>query len=187
MKVTIPSVSRVGLGSCHSLAVVGGSRPYIWGTDQQGCLGVNKGSLLFNHQETPVPLSYREDASGQWSPGVPQGQHIPLTEVAAGWKHSLGLTGDGRMYSWGWSGAVGGAGPFEAPGDFGAGQLGLGDDMDQWEPIQVCCVAYGARKVLDVRHHHVSGATSWRALQVAAGRNHSAAVIETPVDVDEEP
>jgi hypothetical protein len=50
---------------------------------------------------------------------------------------AAGVTADGRLFTWGWGGAVG-SGGFLSPGaDLGAGQLGHGDDWDQYDPKQV--------------------------------------------------
>ena len=93
-------------------------------------------------------------------------------QVAAGWKHSLGMANNGRVLAWGWGGAVGtssGLLPSESEG----GQLGTGSDFDAWEPVEVHNLAHGG-DVLSNDEYRMR----WRAVQVACGFQHSAAIVE---------
>lgn len=63
-----------------------------------------------------------------------------------------------------------------------AGQLGHGDDQDRWAPEPVLRLHTSRHRYLDLRAPHVKS-RPWRVLAAAAGRNHSAAVVELPLDV----
>ena len=91
-----------------------------------------------------------------------------------------GVNSDGRLFAWGWGGAVGGGGLVAGPSyDLGAGQLGLGDDMDQYEPQQVQRLLFGRNRFRDLRQS--MGGKPWHAIQVSCARNHTAVVIEMDV------
>lgn len=82
----------------------------------------------------------------------------------------------GRLYTWGWGGAVGAAGFMST--DLGAGQLGHGDEMDYHEPKQVQRLLMPRGKFRDLRQNLPGIDSSWQAVQVSCARNHSAAVVE---------
>jgi len=83
----------------------------------------------------------------------------------------------GELYSWGWGGSVGTATSFES-GRSSGGQLGLGNEFDYWAPTQVTDlqVSGGGETQPDLQQPEV--ASSWKALQVSCGFNHTAAIIE---------
>lgn len=44
--------------------------------------------------------------------------------------------------------------------------------------MQVVRLLYGRNRFIDLRQSSGAGARGWRAVQVSAGRNHSAAVVQ---------
>ena len=84
----------------------------------------------------------------------------------------MAITSDGTMHAWGWGGSVGGESLLSGSYRSNGGQLGLGHDLDCWQPTPVtkliCSNADGQHIV--VPH--------WRAVQASCGFNHSVAVIE---------
>ncbi|PNG89507.1 Protein pim1, partial [Tetrabaena socialis] len=90
-------VMSLALGQLHSLAVVGDGRVVAVGMDEHGSLGGGTAAVLSRRgAQQPVLV-----------PGLP-----PSRSVAVGWKHSMAVSVDGRLFSWGWSGAMG-AGTFQ--------------------------------------------------------------------------
>eukprot|EP00262_Sarcandra_glabra_P007883 TRINITY_DN20990_c0_g1_i1.p1 TRINITY_DN20990_c0_g1~~TRINITY_DN20990_c0_g1_i1.p1 ORF type:complete len:441 (+),score=87.48 TRINITY_DN20990_c0_g1_i1:226-1548(+) len=45
-----------------------------------------------------------------------------ISQISGGWRHSMALTSDGRLYGWGWN---------------KFGQVGVGDNVDHCSPVQV--------------------------------------------------
>jgi len=85
----------VSAGGCHSLALTAGGRVWSWGFGSRGMLGHG------NEQQQLLPKKV-EAFDGQ-----------RVVAVSAGAQHSLALTTDGSVWSW---------------GSGGFGQLGHGDD-----------------------------------------------------------
>jgi alpha-tubulin suppressor-like RCC1 family protein len=105
-------------------------------------------------------------------------------QAAAGLVYAaVGVTEQGRLYTWGWGGAVGSAGFSSA--DLGAGQLGHGDEMDYHEPKQVQRLLMARGKFRDLRQNIPGIDSSWQAVQVSCARNHTAAVVEVNVSPSE--
>ena len=46
----------------------------------------------------------------------------PVASVVGGWRHTVALTRSGRLYAWGWN---------------RFGQLGCGDIVDRWAPVEI--------------------------------------------------
>lgn len=165
--------SRVALGTAHSLAAGSHGPACTWGSDDGGgCLG----------QGFPwPPIASR----------APQRIGVRLRRVAAGWRHCAGADDDGRLYTWGWGGAVGAGGMVSRHADLGAGQLGHGDDCDVHEPKQVMRLTLSPATFRDLRQRHHQGAGAgadgglWRAREVSCGRNHTAAVVEVAATAGE--
>jgi hypothetical protein len=141
-----------------------------WGTDDSGSLGQG-----FKWPRPAAP--------------APEAVKVRLSAAAAGWRHCAGVDGDGRLFSWGWGGAVGGGGLTNPNEDLGAGQLGLGDNLDAHEPRQVHRLLIGRSGFRDLRQTVGPGGGLWRALEAACGRNHTAAVVEVqavdPIELSE--
>jgi alpha-tubulin suppressor-like RCC1 family protein len=76
-------ISAVQCGASHSMALTSAGRVYSWGKNTQGQCG--HGSV--DDQVKPAVIRRLEDCV--------------VVQLAAGWEHSLALTDEGRMYSWG--------------------------------------------------------------------------------------
>lgn len=87
----ISGVEQVAAGSYHSLAATSDGAAWAWGSERNGVLGNNTSSSMAR----PTPQRVL-NISG-------------VKTVAAGYEHSLALTGDGKVWGWGknWSGQVG--------------------------------------------------------------------------------
>ncbi|KYN06247.1 X-linked retinitis pigmentosa GTPase regulator like protein, partial [Cyphomyrmex costatus] len=114
MKIEVFSVS---CGHCHTLAVTNNGI-YAWGASQFGQLGVGK-VLQCSSPELITSLA----------------QEI-IIDAIAGQYHSVALTADGRIFTWGWG---------------VHGQLGHGNTDDKATPslvtallgVVVCCISAG--------------------------------------------
>jgi alpha-tubulin suppressor-like RCC1 family protein len=77
------SITSVVCGASHSLAITSKGQVYSWGKNSQGQNGV--GSM-----EDCLKPALVKKLSDKF-----------VVQVAAGWEHSLALTNDGKMFSWG--------------------------------------------------------------------------------------
>ena len=98
-------------------------------------------------------------------------------QVATGWKHSAAIGHAGQLLCWGWGGSVGTATSFETRRSSG-GQLGLGNEFDYWAPTQVTDLQLAAGALQEGPASNAIS-SSWKAMQVSCGFNHTAAVVET--------
>ncbi|MBL3588882.1 MAG: PKD domain-containing protein [gamma proteobacterium endosymbiont of Lamellibrachia anaximandri] len=80
--VKTSKVTRVAAGLGHSLALLEDGAVWAWGDNQHGQLGDD--TLI--DRNLPVPV---------------QGLEGPMRDIAAGDNHSLALSEDGRVYTWG--------------------------------------------------------------------------------------
>lgn len=79
-------IARVAAGACHSLAISDTGRVFSWGQGHFGALGLGD---TRSFAPTPLPVStIREE----------------IQQVAAGAKHSLALSKNGTLFSWGFGG-----------------------------------------------------------------------------------
>ncbi|KAE8744459.1 hypothetical protein FOCC_FOCC008934 [Frankliniella occidentalis] len=93
------SIQALACGGCHSVAVTKWGQLFSWGSDSFGQLGLNSGS------------------GDQWSAKTVKNLALStVIQVACGQNHSLALTNDGQLYSWGCN---------------RFGQLGLGTTSEQ--------------------------------------------------------
>jgi alpha-tubulin suppressor-like RCC1 family protein len=162
----LPRAAAAAGGGAHSLVVEAfGGAVLAFGTNQAGCLGLG--------DKAPPGAGVRAAAR------VPSVN--AAISLAAGWKHSAAVTADGELLTWGWGGSEGGALTIQAGGS-GGGQLALGDDFDRWAPTPVVRLALGDGRVLARRGP--DGRALWRAVQVAAGLNHTAVVVEIAPHVE---
>jgi alpha-tubulin suppressor-like RCC1 family protein len=76
-------VTAVQCGASHSMALTNAGRVYSWGKNTQGQCGHGNSE---DHSK-PALIHKIDDKD--------------IIQVAAGWEHSLALTREGRMYSWG--------------------------------------------------------------------------------------
>ena len=123
----VPPLACVAAGGAHSLAAGRDGAAWAWGANQSGCLGVgNSGGA-----RVPSPVVDADKPGGNEASSSAGGGGFGFVAVSAGWKHSAGLTGGGRLWAWGWGGSQG-EGRFSS-----GGQLGLGDEVDYWVPQRV--------------------------------------------------
>ncbi|PNH03357.1 putative E3 ubiquitin-protein ligase [Tetrabaena socialis] len=129
---------------------------WAWGMAGEGQLGIGEPSQA---KQTEPRLVKALSGAG-------------VVALAAGDHHSMALTAAGEVYTWGRGdhGALG----------HGSGQLGVGDDEDRWQAEQVMRLHTNRHRFYDLRMSYIK---PWRVLCVSAGRNHSAAVVETELDV----
>ena len=59
------------------------------------------------------------------------------------------------------------------PSESEGGQLGTGSDFDAWDPVDVSVLSHGGQVIGNSEHR-----MRWRAIQVACGFQHSAAIVE---------
>ena len=114
----------VSAGKCHNLALTAGGSVWSWGYGGFGALGHGDQQ----HQLLPKKV---EAFAGQ-----------RVVAVSAGTSHSIALTADGSVWSWG-----GGRG----------GRLGHGDQQDQLLPKKI--EAFAGRRVVAVSaggHHSIA-------------------------------
>lgn len=76
------NVSQVAAGYDHSLAVISDGSVWSWGSNTSGQLGTGS-------------------AQSSASPQLVSGISGTVTQVAAGWYHSLALASDGTVWAWG--------------------------------------------------------------------------------------
>ena len=107
-------IIEISSGTVHNLALTYDGKIFSWGSSQGGQLGLSLQELesypgfknnYFIQSPIPVPISKSTD--------------INIVKISCGEAHSLALTNEGKVYSWG----------------FGSnGQLGLGFCEDSFEP-----------------------------------------------------
>jgi len=151
------SCAALALGGLHSAALTGSGRVYTWGTDEGGSLGHGRGVT-----SAAAPRAVE---------GLPGG----ASQVACGWKHTAAAVA-GRLFTWGWGGAVGeggDGGPGEAgAGGLGGGQLGHPDPLSRAAPSEVRPPSGLLGGVGDGRPGPLA--------QVSCGFNHTGAVFAAP-------
>ncbi|CAI9108702.1 OLC1v1008373C1 [Oldenlandia corymbosa var. corymbosa] len=134
----LPYSEEVSCGGHHTCVVTSGGELYSWGSNDNGCLGI--GSTDVTHSPERVEGPFLRN---------------PVWKVSCGWKHTAAICG-GRVYTWGWGGSHG---TFSEDGHSSGGQLGLGNDVDYFEPTLV------------------DFPSNANVLQVSCGFNHTAAIL----------
>ncbi|RFU39809.1 cell wall anchor protein [Actinomadura logoneensis] len=79
------TITAIGAGAGHSLAVTSTGHVLAWGYNNTGQLGTG------NYADSSVPVR------------VPLPEDVTFTAVAGGSAHSLALSSTGQMWSWGWN------------------------------------------------------------------------------------
>ncbi|PNW71667.1 hypothetical protein CHLRE_16g663876v5 [Chlamydomonas reinhardtii] len=189
---------RLALGGAHALACRTDERVHVWGSDPSGIgslgmmpgsglgLGPAPGPLPGSAVVIPAPTIFR-----WW-----------FTDVAAGLAHSAGVSSDGKLFAWGWGGAVSSAGALQlprlaAPGQeeaysprggpqvrlrLGGGQLGVGSGVNLPSPTLVTKLEILPGEVFrqdggDPFNYQDSN-LGWIYRRVACGPNHTVALIQ---------
>jgi len=120
-----PPIVTVAAGWRHTLAIDASRELWAWGWNGWGQLGVGAGDDGLEPAKVGGPLA-----------------GVPVASASGGWRHTLAVDGEGRLYAWGW-GAFGqtarGADRSDAP-------LPVPVPM----PAAVACVAAGWRHSLAV-------------------------------------
>ena len=125
------TITAIAAGDEHSLALTAEGEVFAWGSNSNDQLG----SESWQSSMVPVAVDTR---------GVLGGKTV--TAIAAGHRHSLALTSDGEVISW---------------GENGSGQLGNGETADPRRPVKVDATGALVGK---------------RVVAIAAGENHSLAL-----------
>lgn len=122
---SIPPMGYLDAGPHHSLAVThDGGKVYAWGCSFFGQLGLG-GS---GHVGVPTPVSFCIEEDGDEEGGKEEKNEVVVEMVAAGYSHSLALTSEGRVYSWG-------TGP---KGQLGRGSEHVASYSPQLVPLPSC-------------------------------------------------
>ncbi|CAK8536834.1 unnamed protein product [Lathyrus sativus] len=126
--------TKATLGWNHALAMTGDGEAYMLG-------GNHLGVLSDLHDECPAKkLNDSREANLEKVPGL---DGIKVTDIATGAEHSVLVTENGEIKTWGW-------------GEHG--QLGLGDDSDQISPVTVR-LGYDLNEAASTRVYCGSGFT----------------------------
>eukprot|EP00798_Chlamydomonas_sp_ICE-L_P013341 gene13341-19182_t len=145
----------ISLGQMHSMATSLEGKVFTWGVNEHGSLGQGEGIWIKTPIKTPQEV-----------PGAPRSK-----QVVCGWKHSCAVSTDGKLYTWGWAGSYN-------PGE-GSSHLGHGDEFDKWAPNQVMRLRVAKERFYDLRMSYIN---PWKVQEVAAGRNHTAMVVDCDLD-----
>eukprot|EP00210_Caulerpa_lentillifera_P005778 g5525.t1 len=172
------------IGGFHTMCITQNLSVYVWGTNENGCLGIGQSGqdytpvehLDMSFDQTRGPSVRTQLASGA-SQGIPMIVQSPmllpslrLVQGSLGWKHSAGVGLRGEVYSWGWGGAVGEASALLEENQGPGGQLGIGDDYDSWSPLPIKMNTSSSSQQLV------------KFCQVDCGLNHTAAIGEQVQD-----
>jgi alpha-tubulin suppressor-like RCC1 family protein len=130
----LTDIMAVAAGDGHSIAVRRDGLVWAWGANDQGQLGIG------SNRDQRFPMLVRgTDNLGPLLQGI--------VEVTAGYDHSVALTSDGRVVSWGGN---------------GTGQLGIGSRRASTWPVQI---------------RNTDGTPLTGVCGIAAGRGHSLALM----------
>ncbi|CAL9173745.1 unnamed protein product [Musa hybrid cultivar] len=94
----------VACGWRHTITVSSSGNLYTYGWSKYGQLGHGD----FEDHLSPHWLEALKDSC--------------ISQISGGWRHTMALTSDGRLYGWGWN---------------KFGQVGIGDNDDHCSPVQV--------------------------------------------------
>lgn len=100
-------IDQIVGGGQHTLVLTDTGEVWAVGRGDEGALGLGEG-VKKNHTEW-TKIKYFED----------RGKKVKM--IAAGFGHSVAITDDGRLYVWGLN---------------SEGQLGLGDRISRYEPVE---------------------------------------------------
>ena len=153
-------IKKVACGEEHSAFIATSGHVYSMGNNSEGRLGLGNNSL----KSSP-------------SPCLVEALHpYKCVDVDCGWGHTLALTSEGEVFSWG-------------VGEYGA--LGIRSTESQWEPVRVLSRAKGVQVACGSRHSVMVSsdgrAYAWgagEAGQLGNGRRERE-LIPTEVDIRE--
>lgn len=143
---------KAAVGWNHALVLTGGGEVFMLGGNHHGVLG---------NPDKMTPARLLADSTETILEKVPGLEGNRIVEIAAGAEHSVILTDDGVIKTWGW-------------GEHG--QLGLGNTCDQTSPQEVSIrnrfqkeaaaikIYCGSGFTIAVRTPHLPSQTDWRAL-----------------------
>ncbi|MDR1295298.1 MAG: hypothetical protein LBK59_10185, partial [Bifidobacteriaceae bacterium] len=98
--------TAVAAGYTHTLALSDEGKVYAWGADESGQLGPNGAFDPDADFDT-----YGATNPSAWMVSTPVEVPLPgpIVQIAAGYSHSVALSADGHVYTWGWNsyGALG--------------------------------------------------------------------------------
>ncbi|KAK8472662.1 hypothetical protein PHAVU_002G274700 [Phaseolus vulgaris] len=148
-------VKMVAAGAEHSVAVTEDGNLYGWGWGRYGNLGLGDRNDRLLPQKVTIDdykitlvacgwrhticvsssgglYSYGWGKYGQLGHGDFEDHLVPrkvetlidkfISQVSGGWRHSMALTSSGQLFGWGWN---------------KFGQIGVGNNLDCWSPMQV--------------------------------------------------
>jgi alpha-tubulin suppressor-like RCC1 family protein len=142
-------VVSVQCGASHSLALTAKGTVYCWGKNTQGQCGLGR----------------LDDVLKPALNKTLQGQQQHVVQVAAGWEHSLALTAEGVLYSWG-------SGYKDSRRGVIPPVLGLGDNEGRLTPDRV--KSLDGIKIVDVTSgwdHCLALDSEGKALSWGSGQN----------------
>ncbi|XP_068647494.1 ultraviolet-B receptor UVR8-like isoform X1 [Aristolochia californica] len=94
----------VACGWRHTICISSTGSLYTYGWNKYGQLGHG------HFEDLLVPLQLEALSN------------CPISQISGGWRHSMAVTYDGKLYGWGWN---------------KFGQVGVGDNIDHCSPMQV--------------------------------------------------
>ena len=106
------TISEVSLGGFCSSAITFEGRVFTWGSNNNGVLGNGMPEVYLGN--IIIPTEITDNLS------LNTGETV--TGVDLGFYHSLVITNEGRIFTWGWN---------------SAGQLGDGTTTDRWLPVEI--------------------------------------------------
>ncbi|EEF39472.1 ultraviolet-B receptor UVR8 [Ricinus communis] len=106
-KVSLPHGEKMVMVACgwrHTISVSSSGGLYTYGWSKYGQLGHGDyADHLIPHQLEALQGSF-------------------ISQISGGWRHTMAVTSDGKLYGWGWN---------------KFGQVGVGDNVDRSSPVQV--------------------------------------------------
>ena len=107
VKANISNVIAIAAGYIHTLALTADGKVWGWGSNSNGQLGDGTSG---NNRTTPVQVIF----AGPVPPTI--------VKISAGYYHSMALSTDGRVWTWGWN---------------DSGQLGDATNTTRLTPVQI--------------------------------------------------
>jgi len=142
-------IVSVSAGTDHCGAVTAMGSLFMWGSNVEAQLGCGKRLGEERWSSSPLLIEFP--------------RHAPIKQVACGAVHTLALTQEGQVYSW---------------GDGKMGKLGHGSDLDCDEPTPVLLGHWGPRG--EKADKDLSG--DEKVVCVAVSQNNSGAVVRGRAD-----